>query len=70
MLAEEVRLELVNRTRMKGRGEVGRYFHNYADVDDWHFVPGLVDRRPALLVCDPRDDIRRALHRQTSVAQT
>jgi RNA polymerase sigma-70 factor (ECF subfamily) len=55
MLADEVRLELVNRTRMKGRGEVGKYFHNYADVDDWHFAPGLVDRRPALLVYDPRD---------------
>src|SRR5262249_43508134 len=37
MLADEVRLELVNKTRMKGRGEVGRYFHNYANVDDWHF---------------------------------
>ena len=48
-------LELVNKTRMKGRSEVARYFHNYADVDDWHFVPGLVDRRPALLVRDPRD---------------
>jgi len=55
MLADEVRLELVNRTRMQGRGEVGRYFHNYANVDDWHFVPGLVDRRPALLVRDPHD---------------
>jgi RNA polymerase sigma-70 factor (ECF subfamily) len=53
MLADEVRLELVNRTRMYGKGEVGRYFHNYSDVDDWRFVPGLVDRRPALLVCDP-----------------
>ena len=40
---------------MKGRGEVGKYFHNYADVDDWNFVPGLIDRRPALLVRDPRD---------------
>jgi RNA polymerase sigma-70 factor (ECF subfamily) len=55
MMAEEVRLELVNRTHMNGKREVGRYFHNYADVDDWHFVPGLVDRRPVLLVCDPRD---------------
>jgi RNA polymerase sigma-70 factor, ECF subfamily len=55
MLADEVRLELVNRTRMNGKREVGRYFHNYADVDDWHFVPALVDRRPALLVRDPRD---------------
>jgi RNA polymerase sigma-70 factor (ECF subfamily) len=55
MLADEVRLELVNRTRMNGKREVRRYFHNYSDVDDWHFVPGLVDRRPALLVRDPRD---------------
>jgi RNA polymerase sigma-70 factor (ECF subfamily) len=55
MLANEVRLELVNKTRMKGRAEVGKYFHNYAGVDDWHFVPGLVERRPALLVRDPRD---------------
>jgi RNA polymerase sigma-70 factor (ECF subfamily) len=55
MLADEVRLELVNRTRMNGKREVGRYFHNYSDVDDWRFVPGLVDRRPALLVRDPRD---------------
>ena len=55
MLAEEVRLELVNRTRMKGLSEVGRYFHNYSGVDDWHFVPGLVDRRAALLAYDPRN---------------
>ncbi|HEY1748748.1 MAG TPA: sigma-70 family RNA polymerase sigma factor [Xanthobacteraceae bacterium] len=55
MLADEVRLELVNRTRMNGKREVGRYFHNYSDVDDWHFVPAVVDRRPALLVRDPRD---------------
>ena len=48
MLADEVRLELVNRTHMNGKREVGTYFHNYSDVDDWHFVPGLVDRRPAL----------------------
>jgi RNA polymerase sigma-70 factor (ECF subfamily) len=35
MLADDVRLELVNRTRMNGKREVGRYFHNYSDVDDW-----------------------------------
>ena len=29
MLADEVRLELVNRSRMNGRHEVGKYFHNY-----------------------------------------
>jgi RNA polymerase sigma-70 factor, ECF subfamily len=55
MLADEVRLELVNKGRMQGQNEVGKYFHNYDQVEDWHFVPGLVDRRPALLVRDPRD---------------
>jgi RNA polymerase sigma-70 factor (ECF subfamily) len=55
MLAEEVRLELVNKTRMNGKGEVGKYFGNYSLVHDWQLVPGFVDRRPAILVRDPRD---------------
>jgi RNA polymerase sigma-70 factor (ECF subfamily) len=55
MLADEVRLELVNRTRMNGRSEAGRYFHNYARAEDWLFVPGLVETRPAVLVCDRSD---------------
>jgi RNA polymerase sigma-70 factor (ECF subfamily) len=53
MLAEEVRLELVNRLRLTGRKDVGTYLHRYAQVQDWRFVPGLVDRRPAILVFDP-----------------
>jgi RNA polymerase sigma-70 factor, ECF subfamily len=59
MLADEVRLELVNKSRMTGRREVARYFHNYERLQDWHFVPALVDRRPAVLVCDPNDPSRR-----------
>jgi RNA polymerase sigma-70 factor (ECF subfamily) len=55
MLADEVRLELVNKTRMNGRGEVGGYFRNYSLVRDWQLVPGFVDRRPAILVRDPDD---------------
>lgn len=55
MLADEVRLELVNKTRLNGRQEVGRYFHNYSAIRDWRFVPGFVDRRPAILVCHPDD---------------
>lgn len=55
MLAEEVRLDLVGKARFSGRGEVSRYFTNYSRVHDWHFVPGFVDRRPALLACDPAD---------------
>ncbi|HEX9811469.1 MAG TPA: sigma-70 family RNA polymerase sigma factor [Burkholderiales bacterium] len=59
MLADEVRLELVNKTRMNGRREVGDYFQNYSLVRDWRFVPGFVDRRPAILVCHPNDPSAR-----------
>ena len=31
----------------------------YSLVDDWHLVPGFVDRRPAILVCDPNDLLGR-----------
>jgi RNA polymerase sigma-70 factor (ECF subfamily) len=55
LLADDVRLELVSRLRMEGRQQVSRYFHNYAGVHDWRFVPGLVDRRPAILVVNPND---------------
>lgn len=49
-LADEVKVEVVNRTRLSGRGEVGRYFGNYSETSDWHLVPGLVDGRPAVIV--------------------
>ena len=54
-LADEVKVEVVNRTRLNGRGEAGRYFTNYSQTDDWHLVPGMVDRRPAILVHSPQD---------------
>jgi RNA polymerase sigma-70 factor (ECF subfamily) len=53
MLADEVRLDLVNSWQRKGRKEVAKYFENYGRAADWHLVPGLVDRRPAVLVRDP-----------------
>jgi len=55
MLADEVRLDLVNKSRLVGRGEVSRYFTNYSKIDDWRLVLGFVDRRPALIVRDPAD---------------
>jgi RNA polymerase sigma-70 factor (ECF subfamily) len=55
MLADEVRLELVARTRMNGRAEVSRYFGNYAKTEDWRFVLGFADGRPAVLAFDPRN---------------
>ena len=59
MLADEVRLELVNKTRMNGRREVNTYFGNYAKMHDWQFVPGFVDRQPAVLVRRPDDPAAR-----------
>jgi RNA polymerase sigma-70 factor (ECF subfamily) len=54
MLADDVRLELVNLRRLKGR-EVATYFGNYARVGDWHVTPGLIDGRPAVLVREGDD---------------
>jgi RNA polymerase sigma-70 factor (ECF subfamily) len=53
MIADDVRLELVSRTRLNGKAEVSRYFGNYSKIDDWHLVPGLVEKHPAILVFDP-----------------
>jgi RNA polymerase sigma-70 factor (ECF subfamily) len=53
MISEDVRLDLVNKTRLNGKAEVSRYFGNYSDVTDWHLVPGLLEGRPAILVFDP-----------------
>ncbi|MEM7442166.1 MAG: sigma-70 family RNA polymerase sigma factor [Pseudomonadota bacterium] len=54
MLAEEVRLEIAGgRGGGQGKREVGGYFTRYEAVDDWHFVPGTVEGRPAALAYDP-----------------
>src|SRR4051795_6582147 len=53
MIADDVRLDLVNKTRLNGKAEVSRYFANYSKVQDWHLVPGTVEGRPAILVFDP-----------------
>jgi RNA polymerase sigma-70 factor (ECF subfamily) len=53
MIADDVRLELVNKTRMNGKAEVSRYFGNYSKVQDWHLAPGTVEGHPAILVFGP-----------------
>jgi RNA polymerase sigma-70 factor (ECF subfamily) len=50
MLADEVRLDLVNRATRQGRAAVGEYFHRYDQVNDWRLVLGSVENRPAILV--------------------
>ena len=49
MLAEDVRLDLVNRTKLSGAHEVSIYFTRYAAAPDWHVELGLAEGRPALL---------------------
>jgi RNA polymerase sigma-70 factor (ECF subfamily) len=53
MIADDVRLDLVNKTRLSGKAEVSRYFGNYSKVQDWHLAPGTVEGHPAILVFDP-----------------
>ncbi|UPJ49390.1 sigma-70 family RNA polymerase sigma factor [Bradyrhizobium sp. 200] len=55
MIADDVRLDLVSRTRMRGKAEVFSYFGNYDKVSDWRLVPGLVEGHPAILVLDPSE---------------
>lgn len=59
MLAEDVRLELVNRMRLDGKASVAPYFSNYAIRPHWRFAAGFVDRRPAMLVYDGDDPDER-----------
>jgi len=57
MLADDVRVELLNKTQLSGR-EATNYFTNYAGMSDWYFVAGEVDGVPAALVFDPGDSSR------------
>ena len=57
MLAEEVRLDLVARTQLKGKSEVSTYIGNYSRNRDWHLALGFVDGRPAVLVRKPDEPL-------------
>jgi len=52
MLAEDVRLDLIERIQRQGAENVGRYFGRYEELDNCRFVLGFVDRQPAILVSD------------------
>lgn len=53
LIAEDIQLEVVNRTRMRGKAQVSTYFGNYSRATDWSLSLGFVDGRPAILVRDP-----------------
>ncbi|HZP18939.1 MAG TPA: sigma-70 family RNA polymerase sigma factor [Bauldia sp.] len=56
LLAEDVRLDLVNRRRIDGRKNVGVYFTRYAERSDWRVWPGIAEGRPAILVSNRAHD--------------
>jgi RNA polymerase sigma-70 factor, ECF subfamily len=53
LLAEDVRLEVVNRIRLAGRKDVSEYFNHYEAVFNWRLSIGIAEGRPALIVRDP-----------------
>jgi RNA polymerase sigma factor (sigma-70 family) len=52
MLADDVKLELVNRLKWEGRDKIVPYFTRYAEETKWRFSVGAVEGRPAMLVFD------------------
>lgn len=52
MLANEVQLDLVSRSRVSGRAEVSKYYGYYERLTDWRFALGAIEGRPALLAFD------------------
>jgi RNA polymerase sigma-70 factor (ECF subfamily) len=55
LLAEDVKLDLVNRQRLAGRKDVSVYFTRYSQNLDWKLTLGLAEGRPALLVSKVTD---------------
>lgn len=54
LIAEDIQLEVVNRTRLRGKAQASTYFGNYDRVSDWALSLGFVDGRPAILIRDPQ----------------
>lgn len=62
MLAEDVRLDLVNRLQLSGREEVAPYFGRYDTATHWRCAAGVVDGKPAVLMLDAQDVDGRPLY--------
>lgn len=62
LLAEEVKLELVNRLNLEGRASISRYFTRYAEETKWQFAFGAIEGRPAMLVFDRTGPMKKPSH--------
>jgi RNA polymerase sigma factor (sigma-70 family) len=62
MLADDVKLDLVNRLKLEGREKIGHYFTRYAEVKKWRFALGAVEGHPCMLVFDSTGSMERPAH--------
>lgn len=62
MLADDVKLDLVNRLKLEGRDKIGLYFTRYAEEQKWRFALGAVAGQPAMLVFDGAGPMERPAH--------
>jgi RNA polymerase sigma factor (sigma-70 family) len=62
MLADDMKLDLVNRLQLEGRDKIGAYFKRYAEVTKWRFALGAVEGGPAMLVFDGTGPMERPAH--------
>lgn len=62
MLADDVKLDLVNRLKLEGRDKIGRYFTRYAEETKWWFAFGAVEGRPAMLVFESGGPMAKPAH--------
>lgn len=52
LLADDVRLDLIARSKRHGHVEVGGYYARYDKMQDWHLVQGTFEGRDAILVLE------------------
>lgn len=62
MLADDVKLDLVNRLQLEGRDKIGRYFTRYAQETKWRFALGAAEGEPAMLVFDSTGPMEKPAH--------
>ena len=57
MLADDVKLDLVNRLQWQGRDKIAPYFTRYGEETRWTYVLGAVEGRPAVLALEGADTL-------------
>jgi len=62
MLADDVKLELVNRLHWEGRDKIAPYFTRYGEETKWRFALGAIEGLPAMLVFDATGPMERPAH--------